>query len=58
MKLSTAIRANRNYSQIDRSKGIGIYFITQNPMDIPSTCTIGSKNPTRIESFYRHDRKD
>jgi hypothetical protein len=28
-----------------RSKG-WIYFITQNPMDIPSTRTIGTKNPT------------
>ena len=37
-----------------RSKGIGIYFCTQNPMDVPASVLgqLGFKNSTFIKGFY------
>ncbi|MFV8369143.1 helicase HerA-like domain-containing protein [Flavobacterium sp. LB2R40] len=43
-----------------RSKGIGIYFITQNPMDIPSgvLAQLGLKIQHALRAFTANDRKD
>ena len=37
-----------------RSKGVGLYFVTQNPVDIPNDVlgTIGLKNSTRAPCFH------
>ncbi len=42
-----------------RSKGIGIYFITQNPMDIPSgvLAQLGLKIQHALRAFTANDRK-
>lgn len=42
-----------------RSKGIGIYFITQNPMDIPSgvLAQLGLKIQHSLRAFTANDRK-
>ena len=42
-----------------RSKGIGIYFITQNPMDIPSgvLAQLGMKIQHALRAFTANDRK-
>lgn len=42
-----------------RSKGIGIYFITQNPMDIPSAvlAQLGLKIQHALRAFTANDRK-
>jgi DNA helicase HerA-like ATPase len=40
-----------------RSKGIGIYFITQNPMDIPSEYSqLGLKIQHALRAFTANDR--
>lgn len=43
-----------------RSKGIGIYFITQNPMDIPNgiLAQLGLKIQHALRAFTANDRKD
>lgn len=42
-----------------RSKGIGVFFITQNPMDIPSSvlAQLGSKIQHALRAFTANDRK-
>lgn len=42
-----------------RSKGIGIYFITQNPMDVPSSvlAQLGLKIQHALRAFTANDRK-
>lgn len=42
-----------------RSKGIGIYFITQNPMDVPSAvlAQLGLKVQHALRAFTANDRK-
>jgi len=43
-----------------RSKGIGVYFITQNPMDVPSSvlAQLGLKVQHALRAFTANDRKD
>lgn len=43
-----------------RSKGIGVYFITQNPMDVPSSvlAQLGLKVQHALRAFTAADRKD
>lgn len=43
-----------------RSKGIGIYFITQNPMDVPSgiLAQLGLKIQHALRAFTANDRQD
>ena len=45
--------------KLTRSKGIGIYFITQNPMDIPSgvLAHLGLKIQHALRAFIANDRK-
>ena len=45
--------------KLTRSKGIGIYFITQNPMDIPSgvLAHLGLKIQHALRAFTANDRK-
>lgn len=42
-----------------RSKGIGVYFITQNPMDVPSSvlAQLGLKIQHALRAFTANDRK-
>lgn len=42
-----------------RSKGIGIYFVTQNPMDVPSSvlAQLGLKIQHALRAFTANDRK-
>src|SRR5688572_9032182 len=42
-----------------RSKGIGIYFVTQNPMDVPSSvlAQLGMKIQHALRAFTAVDRK-
>ena len=42
-----------------RSKGIGVYFITQNPMDVPSgvLAQLGLKIQHALRAFTANDRK-
>lgn len=48
-----------NIVKLIRSKGIGIYFITQNPMDIPSgvLAQLGLKIQHALRAFTANDRK-
>ena len=41
-----------------RSKGIGIYFCTQNPMDVPASVLVqlGSKIQHTLRAFTANDR--
>lgn len=43
-----------------RSKGIGVYFITQNPMDVPPSvlAQLGLKVQHALRAFTANDRKD
>ncbi len=43
-----------------RSKGIGVYFITQNPMDVPSSVLsqLGLKVQHALRAFTANDRKE
>ncbi len=43
-----------------RSKGVGVYFITQNPMDVPSSvlAQLGLKVQHALRAFTANDRKD
>jgi DNA helicase HerA-like ATPase len=43
-----------------RSKGIGVYFITQNPMDVPAAvlAQLGLKVQHALRAFTANDRKD
>jgi DNA helicase HerA-like ATPase len=43
-----------------RSKGVGVYFITQNPMDVPSPvlAQLGMKVQHALRAFTANDRKD
>lgn len=43
-----------------RSKGVGVYFITQNPMDVPSPvrAQLGLKVQHALRAFTAADRKD
>jgi len=43
-----------------RSKGVGVYFITQNPMDVPSSvlAQLGLKVQHALRAFTAADRKD
>ncbi len=43
-----------------RSKGIGVYFITQNPMDVPSgvLAQLGLKIQHALRAFTANDRQD
>lgn len=43
-----------------RSKGVGIYFITQNPMDVPASILgqLGLKVQHALRAFTANDRKD
>lgn len=43
-----------------RSKGIGVYFITQNPMDVPASvlAQLGLKVQHALRAFTANDRKD
>ncbi len=43
-----------------RSKGVGIYFITQNPMDVPSSvlAQLGLKVQHALRAFTANDRKE
>lgn len=43
-----------------RSKGIGVYFITQNPMDVPSSvlAQLGLKVQHALRAFTASDRKE
>ncbi len=43
-----------------RSKGVGVYFITQNPMDVPSPVLsqLGMKIQHALRAFTANDRKD
>ena len=42
-----------------RSKGVGVYFVTQNPLDIPETCSASSATAcsTRCAPSRRATRK-
>ncbi len=43
-----------------RSKGVGVYFITQNPMDVPQSvlAQLGLKVQHALRAFTANDRKD
>ena len=43
-----------------RSKGVGVYFITQNPMDVPAPvlAQLGLKVQHALRAFTANDRKD
>lgn len=43
-----------------RSKGVGVYFITQNPMDVPSSvlAQLGLKVQHALRAFTANDRKE
>src|SRR5665647_2719012 len=43
-----------------RSKGVGVYFITQNPMDVPSSvlAQLGLKVQHALRAFTANDRRD
>ncbi len=43
-----------------RSKGVGVYFITQNPMDVPASvlAQLGLKVQHALRAFTANDRKD
>ena len=43
-----------------RSKGVGVYFITQNPMDVPASvlAQLGLKVQHALRAFTAKDRKD
>lgn len=43
-----------------RSKGVGVYFITQNPMDVPSSVLsqLGLKVQHALRAFTANDRKE
>ena len=42
-----------------RSKGVGVYFVTQNPLDVPDTCSASSAIAcsTRLRAFTPRDQK-
>lgn len=48
-----------NIVKLIRSKGVGIYFITQNPMDVPSgvLAQLGLKIQHALRAFTANDRK-
>lgn len=48
-----------NIVKLIRSKGIGIYFVTQNPMDVPSgvLAQLGLKIQHALRAFTANDRK-
>ncbi len=55
----TLLNQIENIVKLIRSKGIGIYFVTQNPMDVPSgvLAQLGLKIQHALRAFTANDRK-
>jgi len=55
----TLLEQIENIVKLIRSKGIGVYFITQNPMDVPSgiLAQLGLKIQHSLRAFTANDRK-